>query len=479
MRRSLSVAFSFCCLWLACALHASAADTRPRVIVLTDITNEPDDQESLVRFLVYANEFDVEGLIATTSTWLRDRTSVQNIRDCVAAYAKVRDNLARHADGFPTWADLDSVIREGWPAFGMQGVGAGKSSAGSRYIIEVVDREDARPVWISVWGGANCLAQALWDVRETRSTADIAKFITKLRVYTISDQDDAGPWMRQNFPELFYVVSPGGERSAEYHTATWTGISGDYFYMNGPGYRFDLVSNEWLLENVRTNHGPLGEMYPKWEYIMEGDTPSYLGLVNNGLGSADNPGYGGWGGRYTYKQTYADAGKFWTDSRDRVTLPDGQEYVSGQASIWRWRQAYQHDFAARMDWCVATSRDDANHNPVVILNGDKSKQVLFQDVKKGERIKLSAVGSLDPDGDKLTYRWFHYPEAERDFPNRTDLWEAEVENADQAEATVVIPTAMPRGEKPVHVHMILDVEDDGTPSLHAYRRIVLRITDGY
>src|ERR1700687_5534492 len=46
---------------------------RPRVIVMTDIANEPDDQMSLVRFLLYSNQFDVEGLVATTSTWMKDR----------------------------------------------------------------------------------------------------------------------------------------------------------------------------------------------------------------------------------------------------------------------------------------------------------------------------------------------------------------------------------------------------------------------
>ncbi len=104
--------------------------TRPRVVVLTDITNEPDDQESLVRFLVYSNEYDVEGLIATTSTWLRNRTSVKNIHDCVAAYGKVHVNLTKHADGFPTLEHLESVIKEGWPGFGMQGVGDGKNTTG-------------------------------------------------------------------------------------------------------------------------------------------------------------------------------------------------------------------------------------------------------------------------------------------------------------------------------------------------------------
>ena len=415
------------------AVACSAEHTRPRIIVLTDITNEPDDQESLVRFLVYANEFQVDGLIATTSTWLRNRTSVRNIRDCVTAYGKVRNNLAKHAQGFPTQQQLETVIREGWPSFGMTGVGEGKDTPGSDHIIEVVDRDDPRPVWVTAWGGANCLAQALWKVRKTRSPEQLKKFVAKIRVYTISDQDDSGPWMRQEFPDLFYVVSPGGERSLEYNQATWTGISGDEYYLNGPGHHIDLVSNEWLLENVRTNHGPLGAMYPKWEYIMEGDTPSYMNLINNGLGSHISPGYGGWGGRYFFKRTYAEKRPIWLNTRDRVTTPDGKTHVSNTATIWRWRKAFQHDFAARMDWCVSEFKE-ANHNPRVVVQGDETKDVQHITVRKGQKVKLSATGSVDPDGNDLKFRWFHYGEAERDLPNVRDLWEVDLENRNTAES---------------------------------------------
>ena len=456
---------------IAASLQAS---DRPRVIVLTDITNEPDDQESLVRFLVYANEFEVEAIIATTSTWLRDRTSARNIRDCVAAYGKVHGNLSKHAEGFPSEVHLESVISEGYPAFGMQGVGVSKDSAGSLKIMDVVDQSDDRPVWVTAWGGVNCLAQALWHVKRNRSADELTKFVSKLRVYAISDQDDSGPWIRREFPNLLYIVSPGGEGSAEYYQATWTGISGDKFYLNGPGYRFDLVSNDWLLEHVRTQHGPLGEMYPRWEYIMEGDTPSFMNLINNGLGSHLSPGYGGWGGRYALKQTYADTGKIWQNTRDQVRTPDGQVHFSNTATIWRWREAFQNDFAARMDWCVQ-GKGEANHNPIVVMEGDRTKNVLTRNVRRGEQVSLSGEGSSDPDNNALSYRWFHYCEAGRDVLNVHDQWCAELKDADTARVTVSVPEVIPRGTD--ELHMILDVSDDGEPTLHAYRRMILKIRE--
>ena len=176
---------------------------RPRIIVLTDLSNEPDDEESLVRFLVYANEFDGEGLIATTSTHLKKGPREDILRKNLDVYAQVLPNLSKHAKGYPSADELKSVTRTGQAEYGMAAVGEGKSTPGSKRIIEVVDEEDSRPVWVSIWGGANTLAQALWDVKATRDAAAVEKFVAKLRVYTISDQDDAGHWIRPTFPKLF------------------------------------------------------------------------------------------------------------------------------------------------------------------------------------------------------------------------------------------------------------------------------------
>jgi hypothetical protein len=441
---------------------------KPRVIVLTDITNEPDDEESMVRFLVYSNEFDVEGLIATTSVWLRDKVRPENIRERIEAYGKVRNNLLKHASGYPTLEHLLNVTKVGLPEFGMKGVGPGKSSEGSRHIIEVVDRPDDRPVWISVWGGPNCLAQALWDVKNTRSKEQLDAFVSKLRVYTISDQDNSGRWMRLTFPKLFYIVTPSSVDSAEYHKATWTGISGDRHYKNAPMHKFELVDNPWLQKNIIDNHGPLGLLYPKLEYIMEGDTPSFFNLISNGLGSRISPSYGGWGGRYVLHQTYAETRPIWTNARgcqDTVIAENGLQYTSAQATIWRWREAYQHDFAARMDWCVAKTYEKANHNPIAAFENDKSKAVVNLTAKSEETVKLSADGTYDPDGDKFSCRWFFYKEA-GNYNGSVDI---KNDTAQQAHFIA------PKVKTPCAVHIILEVKDAGRPSLYSYRRIIVNI----
>jgi len=436
---------------------------RPRVVVLTDITNEPDDEESMVRFLVSSCDYEVEALIATTSTWLRKKVRPDKIRAQIDAYRKVYPNLVKHDRRYPTANHLLSVTSSHLPVYGMGGVGEGKDSAGSKLLISVIDKADDRPVWVTVWGGANCLAQALWKVRNTRAGGELAKFISKIRVYTISDQDDAGPWMRKEFPRLFYVVTPSKQKHHEYRLATWTGISGErrYKFAAPPRY-FQWISNEWLIENVIENHGPLGAFYPKWKYIMEGDTPSFLNLIDNGLCGEVSPNYGGWGGRYKLHKSATETRPIWTNSPDTVVV-DGKTYKLPHATVWRWREAYQNDFAARMDWCVARKRSEANHHPIGVVNGSKGKSVVSITAESGQTITLSAKGSSDPDGDKMTLRWFQYLEA--GTCDRTDL-----RGSDTEQVSLIVPSQP--GKK---LHMILELKDSGKPNLFSYRRVVIEI----
>jgi hypothetical protein len=452
---------------------APGAFAKERVFVLTDIENEPDDAMSLVRFLVYANQFDIEGLVATTSIHQQKKVAAWRIREIVDAYAKVRDNLELHEPGFPTADALRALIVEGLPDYGMNAVGKGMDSAGSELLIKAVDRDDPRPLWVPVWGGPNVLAQALWKVRETRSRVELMKFVAKLRVHTISDQDDSGPWIRRNFSELFYVASPGFHGGGAYHFATWSGISGDRFHGRFAGADFAIVDNPWLDQHIRAK-GPLGAQYPQVEFLMEGDTPSFLGLIDNGLNAPEHPDWGGWGGRYEFyiprmRKWFSDVERrpFWTDAEDEVLGADGQWHTSNKATIWRWRSAYQNDFAARMDWTIKP-RGGANHSPVARL-GHADRLT----AKPGDRISLSAQGSSDPDGNALRYHWFYYPEA-GGFAVQSGRSGApiEIQNAQAAEAAFDIPrNAFKRGT----LHVILAVTDDGSPALTRYRRVIIDV----
>jgi len=455
-------------------LPAAAPAVRPRVIVLTDIENEPDDAMSLVRFLVYANQWDTEALIATTSVHLPDRVAPARIEAIVRAYGKVRDTLEVHEPGFPTGEHLLSLVRSGAARYGMTAVGRGHDSPGSERIIEVVDADDPRPVWVCVWGGPNCLAQALWKIRATRTPEAVARFVAKLRVYTISDQDDSGPWLRRTFPDLFYVASPGVHQYGGYHYATWIGIAGDEFHGRFAGGDFSVVSQPWLDEHVRRK-GPLGAEYPPVEFIMEGDTPSFLNLIATGLADPEHPDWGGWGGRYELAcppqrkwHLERETRPFWTDAVDEVMGTDGRWHTDNWCTIWRWRRAFQHDFSSRMDWTVTPRFDDANHPPVPRLGHARELRV-----PAGGRIALSAAGSTDPDGDALTYRWEHYPEPGTfTLASGRSARPLRIENADQPEAMFVAPEKFGRAGT---AHVVLSVTDAGTPPLTRYERVIVTV----
>lgn len=457
----------------------STVFAKERLFVLTDIENEPDDAQSLVRLLTYANQFDIEALVATTSRHQRDKIATWRIKEIVTAYGKVQENLLLHEPGYPTAEFLNSIICEGQPAFGMNAVGEGMDSTGSEALIAAVDREDDRPLWITAWGGPNVLAQALWKVKQTRSAEDLATFVSKLRVYTISDQDDSGPWIRKTFPGVFYVASPGIHPGGAYHFATWSGISGDLFHARFTGADFTLVNNYWLDKNIRHGHGPLGAEHPHTEFLMEGDTPSFLGLVINGLNTPGKPNWGGWGGRYelytprTQKWFQEpETRPLWADAVDEVKGVDGNWHTSNHATIWRWREAYQHDFAARIDW-TTKSYEDANHPPVVKLGHPAEFTA-----KRGDTVKLSAEGCTDPDDDALSYEWFYYAEVGTfTFSSGTSGQPLAISGFDQKEASFSIPTSryMPPGTGTMHI--ILAVTDHGSPRLTRYGRVIVDVKE--
>ncbi len=454
---------------------AVSAD-KPRVFVLTDIENEPDDAMSLVRFLVYANQYDIEGLAATTSIHQRNRVAPERIARIIQAYGQVRDNLEIHEPGFPAEQQLLERVCAGPALYGLAGVGKDHASSASKLLIEAVDKADPRPLWVSVWGGPNVLAQALWQVRESRSAEQLAQFVSRLRVVAISDQDDTGPWLRAEFPKLFYIASPGMSNGGAYHHATWSGISGDHFHGRFAGADFSIVTNEWLDKNVRSK-GPLGQEYPRWEYLMEGDTPAFLNLIHTGLSEPEHPEWGGWGGRYElYTPRFRrwhlqpEVRPLWTDAEDEVLGIDNHWHTDNHATIWRWRRDFQNDFAARMDWTIKP-KDQANHPPI-----PKLAHASQLTAKAKDRVQLSAEGSSDPDGHALSYQWFCYSEAGT-FPvsSAANGVPIPIDQFDNVNASFVVPDkrVMPPGTGTIHI--ILAVTDHGQPRLTRYQRVIVNV----
>ncbi len=423
-------------------LNTRGSGYKPRIINTTDLGADPDDEQSMVRFLVCSNEFDVEGLIVATGCWKKSQSNTMMLDKIVNAYAQVYDNLKNHADGYPMPEYLKSISVLGQRGYGMSDVGDGKDSPGSEMIIAAVDKDDPRPVWVGGWGGVNNVAQAIWKVQNTRSAAELKKFISKLRVFDILGQDDAGAWLAKNFPDLFYIRA--------------TGVYGWQPEKNGSYQREDIQS-----------HGPLGAVYPNTKYATEGDTPAFMHVYPNGLNDPDQIDQGGWGGRFSFtkKTNIRSMSGVSSDSEMKYAPYEMYGNIGGAGEISRWRPSYDNDFAARMDWTMTSDYSKVNHHPIAVVNGDATRQVLEVSAATGSSVTLSAVGSSDPDNNSLVYSWSFYKDPS------SYSGDVSIEKSSSALATVGIPSNS-SGKK---MHIILELHDDGSPNLYAYCRVIINV----
>lgn len=466
-----------------------------RMFLMSDLENEPDDSQMLVHLLIYANEVDIEGLVAVTSRWLQHETHPESIVARVEAYGAVRDNLMQHAMGWPTAEALLRRIGSGpvsEEGYGMDAVGDGQASSGSELFIEALLSDDPRPLHVCVTAGANCLAQALWDLQPRVPAADFDALIRKIRVYDDSGQDNAGAWMTRTFPHLFYV------RGQFQPFALFGGRAGDpVLSVDGPytwePYEYSEAGQDaWAAEHIRTNHGPLGALYPsrkmnnRYWSLEGGNTSTWIGLINRGLYHPGHITWGGWGGRFTAEKQrdvpggqqgvpaterlfrpywmYMEAADTWSDPEATDPSRAGWER-SIFTPIWRWRRAYTNDLKARMDWCVV-GPEAANHNPVAALNGDMGRTIVLTMAQPGETVELDASDSTDPDGDNLTFAWELYPEA------GTYSGAVAIEGRQEPRARVQVP----HDAAGTQIHVILTVTDDSPiAKLSAYRRVVIDV----
>lgn len=452
---------------------------KPRTIITQD--GEVDDMDSFIRFLYYANEFDLEGIVYSSSRfhWAGNGADVPPFRwtgtewvnEYIDAYEEIYPNLIQHADGYPTPDYLRSIYKIG----NISNVGEMEEiTEGSELVKDVILDDKPGPLYVQVWGGLNTVARALKSIQEEYQGTDqweeiSAKVNDKLVIYNILTQDSTlADYIRPNWPGVKIIDNQSQFWSFAYQ---WTRRVPEPYqqYLRGP----------YMQENFLVNHGPLLPHYRtmrdnqptpgddqnnRWrpdqnlsygfyDFLSEGDSPAFMHLLDfNGLRAQENPTWGGWGGRF------AEVGYGWLDTSDRNPFTGQNDRSFPQT---RWIKAIQDDFAARADWGVSDFAG-ANHNP-------RARVVQGLDLTRrpGQPVVLTPRVT-DPDGDTVAVNWWQYREAGT-YPGAVDL---------QTTGVGVARFRIPEDAQPGQtIHLILEATDDGSPALTHYQRVVITVAD--
>lgn len=433
---------------LLAAAPVSPASTSPpdrlRVIVETDAGGDPDDEQSMVRFLLYSNEWDIEGIICNMAK-ARDRenlnlkrTGLGIVQALVEAYGRCRPNLVKHDARYPTLEYLHQRTVPGYD----------DTNRGVDLIIAAVDKPDRRPVWYCDWGtageeaGENNLKRALDRVLRERGPEGYARFKARIR---LSSADAFGDHTRKLSPPFTLWVDtfrPELEGRRWYHR--FSGIT-------ATAGGFDVK------RDVLTGHGPLGALYPTntTHRQKEGDSGTFLYLVPTGMNDPEQPTWGSWAGRYGRNPEEVDRPYYWANQADTW---HGSTHRDN--SLARWAAHLQNDFRARLVWCVS-DREHANHPPVPRVDGQVRREA-----RAGDKVWLDARGSTDPDADALKFEWVYYPEpGSHRGPAPTLFGETSPRAYFRAPEVASAQT----------LHVVLVVTDTGSPPLTRYRRVIVTV----
>lgn len=565
-RRKLLLSFLFVGL-IAFAINAQqprAPETTPNVKPRVVITADPelDDNNSLIRAVLYSTDFKIEGLVYASSQfhWKGDGKGTTQyiagreytriglcpctswrfdpdehfIDNIVDAYAKVYPNLKIHDLNYPNPAELKSKIKWGNVEFDGD---YSQDTDGSNLIKSLLLDNQPGPLYVTAQGGESTIARALKSIHDQYANTPQwdtirNKVSEKLIILPSGDQDNTyARYIEPNWPEVG-VMQFGG---MNYSYGVRAGLAPENEV---------YVSAAWTEKNI-SSVGPLGALYRVWgdgkqmvkgdrtdyfgmsgytadqlkamgymvwtpplekgAFIGEGDDPTFMNLLNNGLRAIENPSYGGWGGRSrpdgpsasgrggaqiapagpddpgiapglmpggasgasaTNTSNAANTSANVVPGRRGAGFPVGGagrgRGVSPKAAAVtaRFFAAAENDFAARLKWSVTPKFSDANHEPHVAIKGP-----LEVSAKPGSTVRLQGEVS-DPDHNAVTVRWWQYNDAGT-YPGDISF---------SAPSALTTTFQVPSDSKPGQtIHVILEGTDDGTPPLTRYQRVIVSV----
>jgi hypothetical protein len=491
---------------------------RPRIVITAD--PELDDNNSLIRFLLYSSDLKIEGLIYTSSQfhwkgdgkgtkwfvpgreyarfgldtcpctswrWAKDE---RFIHDAVDAFAKVYPNLKVHNPAYPAPDELKSKIRYGNIEFDGD---FSKDSPGSDLIKSLMLDDKPGPLFITAWGGQSTIARALKSIQEQYENTtewDVIKRKISRKVVLLpsGDQDGTYPlYIKPNWPDIDYRQFSGGPNYG--YGAQLGAKKEDSIYLTA----------SWMKENV-LDRGPLGDLYRVWgdgkqmvkgdrmdyfgiaghtgdelkkmgyvvwlpvqekgSWLGEGDNHTFMNMLGNGLRAYEAGFYGGWGGRETSNTKAMDFSSSDTSANaiaNTLSTLNTQNQSAKELAFPNFFPQAQRDFAARLKWSVTPKYAGANHEPIVKIEGPLT--IL---ASAGEKIRLNGAVS-DPDGNAIAVKWWQFGVGS--YPNKVTIT-----NPALAQTQVLIPNDAAPGQT---IHLILEATDDGMPALTRYQRVVI------
>ena len=506
-----------------------AVSSKPRVVLTAD--PELDDSNSLVRYLLHSTDFRTEGLVYASSQfhWKGDGTGKKwfvpgreytrfglanlcpceswrwapderFIDDAVERYEQVYPNLRVHDPGYPTPAELKSKIRWGNVEFDGE---MSKDTPGSELIASLLLDEEPGPLYLLAWGGQSTIARALKSIQDryhgTPGWEAVREKVSRKAILSTSgDQDDTyASYIRPNWPGIRTLRAGWGGVPLAYGAAAAASEENAVFY-----------GVDWTRENV-SSQGPLGAFYrvwgdgrqmvkgdvfdyfhlsgytadqlramgyvvwtpprPKGEFIGEGDTFTFLNLMDNGLLGYRDDTPGGWSGHglvgWQDETPGGWGGHGLENGAPRAAATGGGAFGAGSATRPRSPEpnfvpAAQNDLAARMRWSVTPSYADANHAPAVSVRGSSRISA-----RPGETVRLQTAAS-DPDGNRVSVKWWQWKDVDT-YPG-----DVPVSGATALAASVRVPADAQPGQT---IHLVLEATDGGRPSLTRYQRVAITV----
>jgi hypothetical protein len=514
---SLLILISLCDFNKQANAQTLSKEKKPRIIITAD--PELDDNNSLIRFLLYSSDLDIEGLIYASSQfhWTGDGKGTKwfvpgreyarfglnmcpceswrwgkgerFIHDIVEAYEKVYPNLKLHNPDYLAPSVLKSKIRFGNIEFDGD---FSKDTPGSELIKSAILDDKPGQLYITAWGGASTIARALKSIQDqyeyTMQWDAIKKKIAKKVVLLPSgDQDDTyATYIKPNWPEIEYRQFSGGPNYG--YGAQLRAKPEDAPYL----------TTAWMKENV-SDRGPLGALYRVWgdgkqmakgdimdyfgvagkttdelkkmgyvvwmppqakgSWLGEGDNHTFMNMLGNGLRAYEAGFYGGWGGGAAGRRENFSFGLADTSAAAMANALSTMSDRTKESAFPDFFPQAQQDFAARMKWSVTPKYANANHAPVVRIEGP-----LNIVVSAGTKIRLNGFVS-DPDGNTVATKWWQLNVG-------TYLHRLNISKPDGLQTEIQIPKEAEAGQT---IHLILEATDNGTPSLTKYQRVIITV----